>query len=137
MLGPAAQAERHRPILVTLNALRHDSDLDVAVYGASGRYLEIETNRKLAGEGKIQLAVERETGRNVDLLVLNRAPATVCASAVTTGIPVVVRDDSVFSRYRLAVTSVAIDFLETEREWRAIRARSASLSPQDRARGDS
>jgi predicted nucleotidyltransferase/uncharacterized protein YutE (UPF0331/DUF86 family) len=114
--------------------LRHDSDVDVAVYGASGRHLEIETNRELADEGKIQLAVERETGRNVDLLVLNRAPAVVCASAVTTGIPVLVRDDSVFSRYRLAVTNVAIDFLETEREWRAIRARSASLSPQDRAR---
>ena len=44
--------------------LRRDSDLDVAVYGASGRHLEIETDR----------------------------------------------------------------------EWRAIRARSASLSPQDRTR---
>ncbi|MDA3949209.1 MAG: DUF86 domain-containing protein [Spirochaeta sp.] len=114
--------------------LRSDSDLDVAVYGVSGRHLEIETDRELTGEAKMQLAVERETGRNVDLLVLNRAPAVVCASAVSTGVPVFIRDESVCSRYILAITDVAIDFLETEREWRAIRSRSASLSPQDRSR---
>ena len=74
--------------------------------------------------------------RTVDLLVLNRAPATVCASAVGTGVPVFVRDDSICSRYSLAVTDVAIDFLDTEREWRAIRARSASLSPRDRSSRD-
>lgn len=45
-----------------------------------------------------------------------------------------VRDESIYSRYILAVTNVAIDFLETERDWRAIRARSASLSPQERSR---
>lgn len=114
--------------------LRKDSDLDVAVYGSSGRHLEIETERELAEEAKIQLAVERATGRNVDLLVLNRAPAVVCASAIGTGVPVLIRDESIYSRYILAVTNVAIDFLETERDWRAIRARSASLSPRDRSR---
>lgn len=114
--------------------LRNDSDIDVAVYGASARHLEIETERELADEGRIQLEVERATGRNVDLVVLNRAAATVCAAAVATGIPLFVRDDSICSRYILAVTDVAIDFLETEREWRAIRARSASLSARDRAR---
>ncbi|MFW5642608.1 MAG: nucleotidyltransferase domain-containing protein [Alkalispirochaeta sp.] len=108
--------------------LRNDSDLDVAVYGTSGRHLEIETDRELTDEAGMQLAVERETGINVDLLVLNRAPAAVCTSAVTTGVPVFIRDESILSRYLLAVTDVAIDFLETERDWRAIRARSASLS---------
>ncbi|MDA3950939.1 MAG: DUF86 domain-containing protein, partial [Spirochaeta sp.] len=92
------------------------------------------TDRELTDEARMQLAVERETGRNVDLLVLNRAPAAVCTSAVTTGVPVFIRDESICSRYLLAVTDVAIDFLETERDWRAIRARSASLSPEDRVR---
>ncbi len=114
--------------------LRQDSDLDVAVYGISGRHLEIETDREFSDEGTIQLAVERATGRNVDLLVLNRAPAVVCASAVTTGVPILIRGESIYSRYILAVTNVAIDFLATEREWQAIRTRSASLSPQDRNR---
>lgn len=114
--------------------LRKDSDLDVAVYGFSGRHLEIETDRELVEEAKIQLALEKATGRNVDLLVLNRAAAVVCASAVVTGLPLFIRDESIYSRYLLAVTNVAIDFRETEREWRAIRARSASLSSQDRSR---
>ena len=114
--------------------LRSDSDLDVAVYGVSGRYLEIETERRLSGEAEMQLAVEGVTGRNVDLLVLNRAPAVVCWSVVTTGVPLFVRDGSLYSRYVLAVTDVAIDFLETEREWREIRSRSASLSVVDRSR---
>lgn len=114
--------------------LRSDSDLDVAVYGTSGRHIEIETDRELFDEAGMQLAVEQATGRNVDLLVLNRAPAAVCTSAVTTGVPVFIRDESIYSRYLLAVTDVAIDFLETERDWRAIRARSASLSPKDRVR---
>ena len=114
--------------------LRSDSDLDVAVYGASGRLLEIETDREYSDEANVQLAVERATGRNVDLLILNRAPAIVCASAVGTGLPLLIRDSSLYSRYTLAITDVAIDFLDTEREWREIRARSASLSPQDHNR---
>jgi predicted nucleotidyltransferase len=112
--------------------LREDSDLDVAVYVASGRSLEIETTRELPDEGLIQLRLEQASGRNVDLLTLNRAPAAVCASAITTGVPVLVRDEALYSRYRLAIMDVARDFLETEREWREIRSPSASLSEQDR-----
>ena len=114
--------------------LRLDSDLDIAVYGASGRSLEIELDRELVGEIDMQIAAERVSGRNVDLLVLNRAPAAVCATAITTGVPLFIRDGSLYSRYVLAVTNVAIDFRETEQEWREIRSRSASLSPTDRRR---
>ena len=39
--------------------LRLDSDLDIAVYGASGRSLEIELDRELAGEIDMQIAAER------------------------------------------------------------------------------
>lgn len=113
--------------------LRADSDIDLAVYGSS-EGLEIESDRRLVHEIDIQIAVERATGRNVDLLVLNRAPATVCSAALLHGLPVLVRNGSLYSRYFLAVTSVAIDFLETEREFRRIRDRSASLSDIDRNR---
>ena len=37
-------------------------------------------------------------------------------------------DPSLYSRYFLAVTSVAIDFLETARDYRRIRDRSASIA---------
>ena len=50
--------------------LRSDSDLDVAVYQASDGYLEIEAARDLEREADIQVALERATQRNVDLLLL-------------------------------------------------------------------
>ena len=102
--------------------LRPDSDVDVAVYGGSAGRLEIEVEREIAHE--IQIALERATQRNVEILVLNRAPATVCAAALTSGRAVLMRDEAFYSRYFLAVTSVAIDFRQTEREYRAIRDRS-------------
>ena len=114
--------------------LREDSDIDVAVYFDSGRSLEIEADRRMAIEPDVQLAVERSTNRNVDLLVLNRAPASVCATAVRDGVAVLVRNESMLSRYVLAVTTVAMDFRETEKEFRRIRARSSSLSETDRSR---
>lgn len=114
--------------------LRSDSDLDVAVYQTSGGYLEIEATRDLDREADIQVALERATGRNVDLLLLNRAPASVCAAALLSGRPVLVRDRAFYTRFFLAVTAVASEFLETEREYRAVRDRSRSLSAIDRSR---
>jgi len=113
--------------------LRADSDLDVAIYGDSDGLLEIETDGEIEGEAEIQVDLERATNRNTDLLVLNRAPATVCAAALLTGRPVLVRDGTLYRRYFLAVTDVASLFLETEREFREIRNRE-SLSNFDRSR---
>ena len=114
--------------------LRNDSDIDVAIFADAGGAIEIESGRIVKGEVDIQIAIERATGRNVDLLVMNRAPATVCASALLTGRAVTIRDTALFTRFFLAVTSVAIDFLQTEREFREIRSRSRSISEIDRSR---
>lgn len=114
--------------------MRPDSDIDVAVYGAAGGRLEIEQDREIDRETELQIALERATQRNVELLILNRAPATVCAAALTTGRIVLMRDRAFYTRYLLAVTSAATDFLRTEGEYRAIRGRSRSLSPVDRSR---
>lgn len=114
--------------------LRSDSDLDVALYQESMGMLEIEAERELEQEADIQIALERATQRNVELLNLNRAPATVCAAALVTGHPVLMRDAALHSRYFLAVTAAASDFLRTENEYRAIRDRSRSLTAADRSR---
>ena len=90
--------------------LHGESDVDVAVYGDSGGLLEIEVEREIESETDIQISLERATNRNVDLLVLNRAPATVCAAALLTGRPVVIRDGALYRRYYLAVTDVASRF---------------------------
>lgn len=114
--------------------LRSDSDVDVALYQASAGFLEIEADRELEQEAAIQVALERAAQREVDLLNLNRAPAAVCAAAVLTGRPVLMRDAAFSTRYFLAVTAAASEFLRAEREFRAIRDRSRSLSALDRSR---
>lgn len=114
--------------------LREDSDLDVAVYLDSEGRLEIEEEREFLEEADLQIALEEAAGLNVELLLLNRAPATVCASAVLTGKVVLLRDPALFRRYTLAVSDVAEGFLETERDFRAIRERSQSISEFDVAR---
>ena len=114
--------------------LRSDSDVDVALYQASAGKLDIEVDCELEREAEIQVVLERATQRNVDLLTLNRAPATVCAAALLSGRSVLLRDRALYTRYLLAVTTVASDFLHTESEFRAIRNRSRSLSAIDRSR---
>ena len=138
-VGSELQRFRHLAFAVLFGSacsgrLRPDSDVDVAVYGESDGRLEIEREREIERETEIQIALERATQRNVELLVLNRAPATVSAAALTSGRVVLMRNGTLYSRYFLAVTTVAIDFLQTEREYRAIRDRSRSLSPVDRSR---
>lgn len=114
--------------------LRADSDVDVAVYLDSGGRLEVEEERDFEGEADLQIALERGLDRNVELLLLNRAPATVCAAAVLQGKTVLLRDPALFRRYTLAVTDAAAQFLQTEKDFRTIRSRSGSLSEIDRAR---
>ncbi len=114
--------------------LRDDSDLDIGVYMDAGGALEVEAERDVDIEADVQVALERAAGRNVDLLILNRAPATVCSAAVLTGKPILIREEQLYARYFLAVTSVAIDFLATEREFREIASRSTSLTEIDRER---
>ena len=59
--------------------------------------------------------------------------AFLFGSAVS-GHAMLVRDGRLLSRYFLAVTTVAIDFRQTEKEFRAIRSRSRSPTETDRAR---
>ena len=116
------------------NRLRADSDVDVAVYDGSAGVMEIEEQRELEYETRLQIALEKAINRNVDLLILNRAPATVCANALLSGHPLLIRDGALYTRYLLAVTNVAFDFLQTEREYREIQSRSRSISEFDRSR---
>jgi len=118
-----------------------ESDIDVAVYfrpktDASGRIsLEIEeADAHYPGEDEIWADLERRLRRNVDLVVLNRAPATLAAAVVLEGIPCVVRDPATVERFSSAVTTIAEDYRTFIKEFVEIRERSGSLSEIDRAR---
>ena len=67
---------------------------------------------------------------NVDLLVLNRVPASIAASAIQ-GTPLVIKDYGLWLKFMLIITREAEDYREFVNEYYAISRRSASISPQD------
>ena len=90
-----------------------ESDLDIAVYfKPKTNILEWQADSYFETEKKIWLEIEKIVKREVDFLVLNRAPATV-ADAALRGIPVVIKDRKSYMDFLLRVTSEAMDF----RQW--------------------
>ena len=109
-----------------------DSDLDVAVYSPpAGRSVEWEEQREYPGEHGICADIERITSIDADLLVLNRAPATVTYAVLEENCPIVVKDLSLYWGLFLSVSSPVEDFRQFTREFLEIKQRSRSLSEID------
>jgi len=90
------------------------SDIDIAVYFYPKRRRPVEFEEPIyyEGEDEIWAELERLLGKEVELLVLNRAPATVAASAIR-GIPIAIKDWGLYLDFMEVITSEAIDFRET------------------------
>ena len=91
-----------------------ESDMDIAVYFKPKlNALEWQNvDAYYETERTIWADIERIVEMEVDLLVLNRAHATVADSALR-GIPIVIKDRNLYMNFFLRITSEAIDF----REW--------------------
>lgn len=89
------------------------SDVDIAVYfyPRERRPIEYESENNYDGEDEIWGDLERFLKKEVELLVLNRAAATVAASAIR-GIPLAMNDWGLYLDFMLVITDVAIDFTE-------------------------
>jgi uncharacterized protein len=70
---------------------------------------------------------------SVDLIVLNKAPASL-AGSVLRGLELVNKDRALWTRYMLIVTGLAEDYQMFADDYHRIVARSASLSPADKER---
>jgi predicted nucleotidyltransferase len=113
----------------------NESDIDVGVYFKPGsRELEYESNTEYANEDTIWSQIENLTKKQTDMVVLNRAPATLFDGVFRTG--VLLYDDGSGLRMRLflAITDAAEEFRDFVNDFYAIRERSRSLTPQDRER---
>ena len=80
-----------------------ESDIDIAVY--------------LKREGRKEEAVlwnklEELLHRDVDLVILNRAPATISWSAIKRRIPLAIKDKGLFLDFMLDVSREAEDFID-------------------------
>ena len=100
-----------------------DSDLDVGVHlRDAGKDEEIWTD------------VSRLVEQEVDLVVLNDAPATLVSNILKTGLPLVIKDRNLYWSLYLGKTLEAEDFAEfTESYWK-IYQRSRSFAPEDKTR---
>lgn len=88
------------------------SDVDIAVYFYPEKRhpVEYEEEKFYDGEDDIWTDVERILRKNVELLVLNRVPCSIAASAIR-GIPLAINDWGLYLDFMEVVTAEAEDFM--------------------------
>ena len=112
-----------------------ESDFDVAVYyQTENSRLEWEERKEYREENRLWADVERIVNINTDLVVLNRAPATLAFSVIAEGIPVIIKDRDLYLRFYLKISSEAEDFRNFTKDFWEIKERSQSLSDNERNR---
>lgn len=104
---------------------RETSDFDIGVY-------LVREDR--ATEQGLWREAERIVGREVDFVVLNRAPAALAWTIVRTGTPLLIRDRQMYLSFLLAISHEANAWYETARDYHRVFERSRSLSREDRTR---
>lgn len=87
------------------------SDIDIAIYYYSEEkgFIDIEEDAYFTSENEIWADLENLLKREVELIILNRAPATIGFSAIR-GIPVVIKDWSLYLSFLEVVAFEAEDF---------------------------
>ncbi|MBI5047997.1 MAG: nucleotidyltransferase domain-containing protein [Deltaproteobacteria bacterium] len=90
-----------------------DSDVDIAVYfkPKTSRLEWEDSDARYDGETVLWREIEGLLGKEVDLLVLNRAASSVAESAIS-GAPLVIKDRGLYVDFMMRVTAEAEDFRE-------------------------
>ena len=102
---------------------RKSSDWDIAVY-----LDQEDRDREQAVWSDVEAIVQSE----VDLVILNRAPAALAWAILRVGIPLTMKDRSLFLSFLLKTSHEANAWFATARRYHKIFERSASLSEEDR-----
>jgi uncharacterized protein len=90
-----------------------ESDLDIAVYfKPTGGEIEWESQTRYPEEDRIWLDIEKLAGKDVDLLILNRAASTIADTVLREGKPLFIRDKGIYLDLLLRVSREAEDFRE-------------------------
>lgn len=97
---------------VVKNQTHKESDIDIGVYFyPNKKEIEVEEDVKYKYEDKIWADIEKILRREVDLVVMNRAPATICLN-ILRGIPVLIKDWKVYLKFMEIATDIGIEFRE-------------------------
>lgn len=117
----------------TKETAREGSDVDVGIYFTPcNTPFDIEDEVDFEDEEDIWREIEKKTGKDVDLIVLNRSPATVCSAVLQEGSCIVIRDKVLFWNFFLRGTTLAAEFRTFERDFIKIKRRSLSLNEIDK-----
>jgi len=112
-----------------------DSDLDIAVYFyPKTKALEWEEETEFPSTDEVWGDIDSITSSNTDLVVLNRAPATLAYAVLNESRSIIIKDTALYWRFFLTISSAAEDFRQFAREYWEIKHRSRSLSDVDRDR---
>lgn len=102
--------------------LRAESDVDIAVYFQPGEGLEWEEfGKRYEAENRIAVTIERLLGKEVDLIVLNRAKALLADEILRKGHPLVIKNRDMYLDFLCIVTDEA----EFMRDWILTQDRQA------------
>lgn len=115
--------------------IHSESDIDIGIYFTPKTYeLEYESDTEYEDEDSIWLDLEKITGKKTDMVVLNRAPATLVYSVLQSGQKIFVRNGDLLSRLYLSISLLAEDFRDFVSDYIKIEERSNSLNEIDRNR---
>lgn len=116
-------------------SLTVESDIDIAVYFRPPKGMNgIETEYIDKDEDSIWRDMEIIAERNVDFVVLNRAPAALLCSVFEEGLPLSIQDESIYHQLYIRASTEAEDFHGFVKDFWAIKQRSRSLSEADNDR---
>lgn len=100
-----------------------ESDFDIAVY--------LRDPKK---EDEIWLEVSKIIQKEVDLVCLNEAPASLVSNVFKTGIPLAIKDRKLYWELYLQKSSEAEDFLYFLRDFWRIKQKAKSLNREEQGR---
>ncbi len=96
---------------VAADSAGSESDMDIAVYfEPPDEIIEWESQTQYPAEDQIWLDLERLTGQEVDLLVLNRAPVTIVDTVLREGKSLFIRDRKIYLDLLLRTSREAEDY---------------------------
>lgn len=105
-----------------------ESDLDIAVYFKPGQ----ETDGRR--EGNIWSDLTEILEKEVDLVCLNNAPASLVSEAVKNGLPLKIKDQGLYWETYLRASLEADDFSRFAYEYYNIYQQATSLTPEQKTR---
>ena len=88
--------------------IRKEGDIDVAVYFKPEKDIEWEAfGKTFKRENRIGLDITRLLGKEVDLVVLNRARAVVADEIIRKGKPILIKDKGLFMDFLCIISDEA------------------------------